>query len=325
MIRILSGLLVLQILLVALFYWPENESGKIRPALLHGTSAKAIDSIRITSTDDDGAELTLEEIEGEWRLADSNLPAARDKVDTLLYALTQRDPGFPIAQTAEAAKRFEVSAEKFQRKLTLTGAEAENVVYLGSSPAFRKVHARVEGDDAIFVAELNTYDADTNADQWLDRSLLGVQGVNGLQVGSQLDEQRYAIVEDTWQNADGSAVNSEDLETLLTGLSSLRVSGVLENETELDTAESTLTVRAERDAGPVTLSILHNADDERYYLHSDAYPQVFNTSAFDAERIIEATAKLRPGSAGDTDDKNADVSDEGVDSESGEETDGETQ
>ena len=45
-------------------------------------------------------------------------------------------------------------------------------LYLGTSPVFRKSHARQANNDVVYAMKLNTFDVPAENDYWLERTLL---------------------------------------------------------------------------------------------------------------------------------------------------------
>jgi hypothetical protein len=289
MIRLLTLLLILQLAAVTAVYWPENRgSSDSRASLLSGQSAEVL-SIEIS--DADGRSVQLSRSDSEW-LLNSALPANAGKVESLLEALLESDPGYAIANSESAAKRFEVADDSFERRIVLNTAAASHIAYLGNSPGFRKVHARREGDAGVYVLALNSYDAPAEANSWLDKGLLALRNPQKMAI----NDLNFVLEEDNWvreagdEDIDEEPVDAGAMETLLSALAGLQVSGI-ENE-EPTGAETVLRITASAAAGDTTLEILEDTEAERYFLRSDHFEPVFATSAYDAERILEAVAKL---------------------------------
>ena len=123
-LRILTAIFVAQLALVATLYWPQKEAAPDREALITLIPGDAVNQIQLANGD--GATLVLVRHANDWRL-DIGLPADSDKVRALLTALLASDPGFPIADSDTAARRFEVSEDNFQRKITLNTADAQGL------------------------------------------------------------------------------------------------------------------------------------------------------------------------------------------------------
>lgn len=282
MIRVLSVLLALQLVVTLVLYWPRQQGAVPSEALVRGLGPESIERIGIT--DGEGASNALTREGDGWRLQ-SGLPADPGKVATLLTALTGGDPGYAIATSDSAATRFRVAEDDFERRIELAGDGTERVLYLGTSPAFRKVHARRDGEAGVFVIELNSYDAPTEDNSWLDRSLLAATDLSSLA----LYGVRLRLDGDRWVRDDGAEVDADAMEELIQALSRLQVSGLAGADDE-EAAEAGEALRITLGEGDIAsrLTVLDNSDSERYYLSSDRFEPVFNTSAYDAERLIEA-------------------------------------
>ena len=162
-----------------------------------------------------------------------NLQVDSARVDSLMEALFSERTSWPVASTQEAARRFEVTSGKHQRKLEFhAGDEAIATLYLGTSPSFRRIHAREANSDRIYAIELATYDLPMNRDDWLDKSLLQVAG--SLNAMSRLGAWEAELVgEGDWRFRDASLeANSAALSAMATRFETLRVMGVSEMRPE---------------------------------------------------------------------------------------------
>ncbi|MEE4277184.1 MAG: DUF4340 domain-containing protein [Halieaceae bacterium] len=318
MIRWLSALLLVQLVLVAALYWPKEPSTSTARSLV----AFAADDIeRISITDDEGVEQTLQRDgkrdgkrddnhdDNSWRLPDG-LPADSNRVGTLIRALTSADTGLAIATSDAAARRFEVDEDGYVRRLVLSTGEDDATVFLGSSPSFRKLHARRDGESEVYVVELNSYDAPTDEGSWLDKTLLAATQLDRIDLYGTSFERG----DEAWTRSDGEAVDGEAMETLLQVLAGLRVTGIADSEDE-DAAAAGESLRLDMAGsdGEWRLTVLDNPDSERYYLSSDRFEPVFDTSAYDAERLIEAARTV----AGLADDDAAEADVDAEDASSG--------
>ncbi len=132
-----------------------------------------LDAITIEDAD---KTLRLEKVEKQWQLpALANFPLSEIKYEKVLVQLNQLKKGWPSATTEEAAERFKVSTKQFERKLTLyRGDKAVQTIFIGSSPGFRKVHVRVDGDSNIYTVELNAFDLSVKASDWINQRKLHI-------------------------------------------------------------------------------------------------------------------------------------------------------
>lgn len=292
MIRVLSFILIVQLLAVAVLYWPQTDDLRATEALLTGVSPADIRSIRISSqADDDSADKpSIALIYGNDRwLLESGLPADATKVGILLSALLNSDPGYAIATSENAAKRFQVAAEDFERRIELETQAGLQTVFLGSSPSFRKVHARRDGDSGIYVLELNAYDAPADEEAWLERSLLAQRNLTGMR----LYGVDFTRSNDAWTRSDGAPVSKDEIQALVQILGSLQVNSILNaGDAQIIAADESLRLSVSSETGEQGLTVLQNPESENYYLRAEGFEQAFGTSAYDAERLIEATQAL---------------------------------
>jgi hypothetical protein len=211
------------------------------------------------------------------------LPAATAKVSALLDKL-RTQPGWPVSTSADSVKRFGVADDQFERKLQFKGSDGKaQVVYLGSSPGFRKVHARRGGDNAVYAIELNTADTPVEAGQWLDKTLLAV---NGDITALSADDVKLTKVEGGWQ-LEGAAVKPDQqaVERLLQQLRALIVEDVAPQGPPA-TAAPVKTLTAVVDGKTVVLQI--RRDKDALYANGSSRPQWFRV----AEPTVSALLTL---------------------------------
>ena len=132
---------------------------------------KIVDGIHIQGNDEQ-VELTKQE--GKWSVASmDNFQADQDKVKAFLDKLLTLKKGWPVATTSAAAKRFKTAEENFECKITLFRGNKEiDTLYIGTSPGFRKVHARDKDKEPVYAVNFNDYEAGTKPEDWIDKGVL---------------------------------------------------------------------------------------------------------------------------------------------------------
>jgi hypothetical protein len=172
----LAAVLGLQLVL-ALVLWaggPDYTAFKAKEPLLSFDPAK-VDRIEIAENSASFA--VLVKVDGKWVIPSSaGFPADDAKVSGLLAKLAGLKKGWPVASSAEAAKRFKVTADAYERRIVLKSGGSElGEILLGSSPNFKAVNARAGSDSHVYSVAFATYEAGVRAEDWMDRGLLTIQ------------------------------------------------------------------------------------------------------------------------------------------------------
>jgi hypothetical protein len=286
MTRILTGLLAAQLLLTVVVFWPgtgSKENGATSPLL--DFERAGVERIVIS---DDETSLVVSRAGDGWILPEYHgLPADPAKLTAALDTLPTLSRGWPVAQTASARQRFEVADDKYQRKLEYaTGSESLGTVYLGTSPGFRKVHARPGDEEAVYSVEFNTFDLPVTESGWLDKTLLQVEAVDAVQ-GLDYQLKREA---EAWVMADDQEPVAGVVEGLVNGLESLRVIGPVDIATAAILRETevppTLTVRSGEQSYEYRLFEIEDA----YYIKRSDIDIYFSVSALDYDRLNDVNA-----------------------------------
>lgn len=173
MINVLAIVLLLQIALLFGLRMTKVDSGEFSSnEQLLVFSPEQVDQLQIEGRE--GQKLVLKKTENQWVLPNyENALADAEKVTTQLDSLTSIKRTWPVAKTAEAGKRFKVADEGFERRLVFKSGEQElATLLLGSSPGFRKVHARLAGEDQVFDIPYSTYQASLKTADWIDKQVL---------------------------------------------------------------------------------------------------------------------------------------------------------
>ncbi|MCI0655246.1 MAG: DUF4340 domain-containing protein [Methylococcaceae bacterium] len=172
--QFLSILLVLQVVLAAILYFAQSESGAfVSNEKLLDLKFDALNKIVIEEADK--KTLMLEKRNNKWTLpAYFDFPASKEKLERVFGKLFDTNIGWPVATTESAEKRFKVAGGDFERKLAFSTADASTTLYLGTSPGFKKIHARLDGQTTIYGIEFSAYQASTKPIDWADQSILHV-------------------------------------------------------------------------------------------------------------------------------------------------------
>ena len=174
-VKILSILLAAQLIFVLGTHLSSQKADGLPSAALMDPDTLMSEEIIING---EGSETKLIKTEDGWQLPDyGNLPASSSKVAQLLETLQSTSVNWPLASSEAAAERFEVADSNAQKSLTFTrDGKPQATLYLGTSPSYRKVHARLSDNNDIFSIELAQHDVPAKAESWLEKNLLSVEG-----------------------------------------------------------------------------------------------------------------------------------------------------
>ncbi len=223
-VKALSLLLALQLaVLGGILLWHQRVASTPTGTLLQVDRAK-VDGIVII--DDKGAKLALQRTDAGWTLPDSQ-PVDAEKVGQLLDKLLAASAPWPVATSTESAKRFEVAPDKFQREIRLLAQDqVVGDLYFGTSPGFKKVHARRADSEDVYAVAFANYEATTRADDWIDKALLKPNGdVTALTRPDHWRVQRNGEVWTLDGIAAGETTKQDVVTDLVNKIANLRVMG----------------------------------------------------------------------------------------------------
>ena len=284
--------------------------------------ATTVDGLSVVGED---GEVTLRKEEGGWLLPDG-LPADDTKVEGLIEKLANANSGWPVATSASVQERFEVAEDNHQRRLTLSGGDEPVAdIYLGTSPGYRKTHARRVDDDDIYAIAFSNYEAGVKASDWLDKSLLQPSGsLTGLRYDGAFDLAKDE--EGVWTASSGAPLDQAKVETVVGRFTGLTVTGVSEQSPAEAIAEKAAddAVARDDDAGAedvaadatddvedepktprrmafaladedgVQTLTIHRVDDSNYLATSNRVAGTYKVSSYIAEQMHKALADLAP-------------------------------
>ncbi len=268
-IFILSGVLAAQLLLAGVLNLTGEEYGAFQAEeKLLSFDKQAVSGLRI----EDGTDsVVLEKQEGQWLLPESgDFPASQRDVGNLLDNLAALQKGWPVARTRNAARRFSVDEDQFERKLTLVSDDATRaILFVGSSPGFRKVYVRPGDGNEIFAVEFNTWEADAKTDSWIDKDILKLDEseVQRIEMPGLILHREDGLLQ-VADLSESEQTNGEERRALLARLSGLRIQSLLGTDVkpEYQQDEPALELTMTRNDGEVLSYRFSQPEDAAYYV-----------------------------------------------------------
>ena len=311
----LGALLAIQLVVIGVLF-AARSGGIEEPPVFLSFGADAIDGVSVSNSD---GSVELSRVDGTWQLPDG-VPAAGFKIESVLERLSNAAGGWPVANTGSSRERFEVTEESHQRHITVrAGEDTVADIFLGTSPGYRKTHARRAGDGDVYAIKFSNYEAGVKTSDWLDRSLLRPDGdlsamrrlavdhgptsepsgtASAADAGDDVEPRSGADgfelsrdEEGGWVSVDGTDLDQGKVETFagrFKGLSAVDISDVALPES------ATMTFVLTDDEGELTLSVFALEEGEKYVAVSDRVVGAYELSKYIAEQMNKTLADLVP-------------------------------
>jgi hypothetical protein len=281
--NLLVMLLVAQLALAAWLFFsgkPPGAEATGRPLL--AIDVAAVDRVLIEDADQ---QVDIARADGGWVLAATPaLPADGKRLEASLADMAAVTTEWPVTTTAGARERFEVADENFQRRVRLyRGDELAGDFYLGTSPVFRQVHLRRDGEDAVYAVRLSVSDLPAGKDAWLDKSLLAAAGPD------RIEGPDYTLTKD--DGGDWALENAAEAEIQLDAdkagqlagaLSALRVQSVATGTVTDGEGATSIDLRVRNAQG--SFDYRFTAVDSEYYVQRSDIEFLFSLSRLEYER-----------------------------------------
>ena len=297
--QLLGGLLVAQVVLAAVVFWPRVIAAG--GGLLFSGQTEA-EIVALAVTDGDGKRVALAKDGQEWVLPEADaFPADGDRVAPLLRKIEQLRTGRLVTVTEGSHARLQVAEQKFNRELQITWSNgAQNTLLLGSTAGAGATHFRLlEEDEVYLTADLTPWEANTTASNYIDTQFFSVPGdaitaitlqnENGSFIFSKRDEEW------TWSAANADeTLDDTVLNRLLSQVSSVRMIAPLGKETQpaygLEQPLATATIITEVDDALQEHVLRVGAERDGDYVFSASGAEYYvSVSAYTAGNLIDKT------------------------------------
>lgn len=289
----LAGLLLIQIAVIAGMLWDKQQlSEKNQTHNLVSIEHNQVDQLVIADADKNT--VTLIKSADNWQLpALDNLPADESKLENLLLKIQALKAGWPAATTSASQQRFEVSEDKFQRRMQLFQNKTQvDELYVGTSPGFRKVHVRKATDNEIYAVALNTFDLPAKATDWLDKALLSISGIENIKAsGYQLSkkENKWALKQTDVTNSSEQPIDPEKADKLINALANLKFESIVD-KTATTPETKTLSLKIANANDEWTLNLTQAGD--HYTAERSDRKQIFKLSQASYEQVVNSWQAL---------------------------------
>ncbi len=284
-IKVLAAALAIQLIVAFALTWSSGVfEGAAEAPRFVDVDSSVIDEILVSAPDEDP--VVLRKVDTRWLLPDhANLPVDEEKRSDAIERLVNAKAAWPVATTSSAAERFEVTEGNHQRRVVLRAADSDVAeFYLGTSPGFRRVHARRADDGDIFAIDFNNYELPTDADDWLDKTLLQPDGEI---IAIETRDFRLTKQEDTWALeglAEATTTDESEAQSLASALKSLRVTGADDDaQTRVEGEIPTFSYGVETDSGSYNYAFYKGEDE--YVVKASNHEAYFRVAKYTGDRL----------------------------------------
>ena len=292
--KILAAVLVAQIALTVVVFWPRPSTAGQREPVFPDLTAQ--DVTAVTIEDEQGNRTALERVAGNWVLPDADqYPAEGDTVDAFLDKFLSLTTGRLVTERETSHKRLRVAADEFARRVDLETGDGEmHTVYIGSSPQYGSVHFRLGGQsDTYLTSQVTTWDINASESSWIDTSYQSVtqdevtrmtlENENGTFIFERSDDGAWTMVEPAIAEDEG-LLNETQVESVLRRAATISMRRPLgkEEDARYGMDSPSAQVALETSGGTVTLVVGAKDEDDASYVvkssQSDYYVDVAATT-----------------------------------------------
>jgi hypothetical protein len=297
--QILVSILVVQIILSVIVFWPRAtvavENEPLFPDLESG------DVVVLIITDADGNSIRLTKVGGAWVLPEADdYPAQADKITPLLDKIAGLTTGRLVTRTDASHKRLQVSPDAFQRRIDFeTEGGTKHTLYLGSSPSYGATHFRVDGQSETYLTDaISAWETGANAAAWVGSAYVSVTLADVTRMTLENTNGTFTFTRDDGDNwtMEGLAADETLAETRVTAsvrqaasVNMVRPLGK-EDQVAYGMDEPNAVATLETDDGTITLRVgAKDPDTSSYVVISSESPYYVQVSEFNVKDLVENT------------------------------------
>jgi hypothetical protein len=293
--QILAGILIAQVVLSVVVFWPKPSTAGQREPLFAELEAEDISAVTIE--DAEGNVIKLEEAAGEWVLPEAGeYPARADDVDSFLENLLALSTGRLVTSNETSYRRLQVSPDEFVRRISFrTNDGEEHTVYLGASPQYGSVHFRLEGQSETYLTnELSTFEVNTTASTWIDLTYptvaqeeinrMTLENANGTFVFEREDEETWNMID----LSEDETLDQAQVTAMARRASSVRMMEPLgtEERPSYDMEDPNALLTLETEEKTVTLRVGAKYSDDASYVIKSSESDYYVTVAVNSVRAL---------------------------------------
>lgn len=297
--QILILLLVIQIVLGAIVFWPGNAASGDSGQLL--VDLKAGDVVELTIRDGSENQIKLARQGESWVLPQAgDYPADEENITSLLEKIEGIKTNRLVTQTDGSHKRLQVAGDDFNRLLEVGLANGSSYeLFIGSQAGGNATHVRAGNQAEVYLTgDLNPWDAGAQPANWIDTLFFEVPQADVTRLALENENGTFEFIKagESWTMtdlADDEILNESTVTSLLSQASSVRMTTPLGTEVMADygLAEPQAIVTLQTITETFTLQVgAQNPDeDNSYVLSASNSPYFVRVAAFTGNNFADKT------------------------------------
>jgi hypothetical protein len=299
--QILVGVLVLQLVVAAIVFWPRPTASGEDESLFPDVEASRITGLTITSSG--GQTMHMAKRDGSWVLPDADdYPVLEDKVPPLLDKIVGLKADRLVTQTSGSHKRLKVASDDYERLVEFELDDGTRYrLYVGTSPRASVTHVRAEGQDEVYLtSDLSAQELGIQASAWVDRTYLDIPSEQIVALTLENENGRLELKKDgdTWTMvglAEDETLDQASVTSLVNRAALTTMTEPVGKEEQasygFDEPSAVVTIQTHSDeTGDKTYTLRVGAQDptdQSYYIISSESPYYVRVTEFAMRDLIE--------------------------------------
>lgn len=299
--QILGGLVLLQLILITVVFWPGRGANATVEALFPDLTVDDIEAVTVQQGED---QVRVARGGDGWVLPDADdFPVTALTASDTISKVLEIDTRRLIADDTSSHARLQVTADDAERQVILETTDGDTLTLLvGSSPSFRSTNVRRADNNAVYLtSSVQATDLRTDYGNWIDTTYLAIpqNEIQALTVeNSQATLSFTRVNTDTWMLddlAEDELFNQNNLTSLLSRFSSFNMSRPLgktaQPEYGMDAPAATVTIEhGPGEGGTQTTTLTVGAEpleSGNYVVKSSASEYYVEVASFGVDNILE--------------------------------------
>ena len=293
--QVLGAILVLQLIVVAVVFWPRARGGTAGQPLFPGVEASQVVTLTVTVSGDEG--VAMAKVDAGWELAGTDgFPVVSSTVTSALEQIVALSGDRAVATAASSQKRLKVTADNYERLVEFGLSDgSRHRLFVGISPSYSTTYVRADDQKEVYLSTLKASDLGSGPSFWIDTSFVAVTQdlVTGMALQNRQGTFEFEKKGDAWTMkglAAGETLDTGQVTSILGSVSSLRMVKPLgkTEKPEYGLAEplAVLEVTTPDKTYVLTVGAL-SSDGSTYVVNSSESPYIVQASQYALSKLVE--------------------------------------